>query len=108
MLFASQALYELSALAKEFGDSDSAIKWADTSATLTKGINEYLTTEVDGVKIYAELYDIDNNMKFIKGMSWVNWAPMAAQWYAMDEKSCKILMIFMQNMIVKIMMIIRC
>ena len=25
-------------------------------------------------------------MKFIKGMSWVNWAPMAAQWYAMDEK----------------------
>lgn len=85
-VFASQALYELSALAKEFGDSDSAIKWADTSATLTKGINEYLTTEVDGVKIYAELYDIDNNMKFIKGMSWVNWAPMAAQWYAMDEK----------------------
>lgn len=84
-VFASQALHELGILAEQFGDASSSQKWKTTSNTLTEGINKYLTTEIDGVKIYAELYDIDDNMKFIKGMSWVNWAPMAANWYAMDE-----------------------
>lgn len=83
-VFASQALYELSLLAKDFSDDELSKKWLDASSILTAGINENLVTEVDDVKIYAELYDIDNNMKFVKGMSWVNWAPMAAQWYAMD------------------------
>lgn len=41
-VFASQALHELSVLAEGFGDRDSAIKWANISTTLTKGINEYL------------------------------------------------------------------
>lgn len=84
-VFASQALHELSLLAKKFEDKTSSEKWENISKTLTKGIQQYLITEVDNVKIYGELYDIDNNMKFIKGMSWVNWAPMAAQWYAMDK-----------------------
>lgn len=84
-VFASQALHELSILADQFGDTSSSQKWKNTSNTLTEGINKYLTTEIDGVKIYAELYDIDDSMKFVKGMSWVNWAPMAAKWYAMDE-----------------------
>lgn len=84
-VFASQALYELGALAEQFGDKTSAGKWSEASSTLTEGINEYLVTEIDGVKIYAELYDMDAGMKFIKGMSWVNWAPVAAEWYAMDK-----------------------
>lgn len=84
--FTSQALHELSAIALTQNDEESSIRWNEQSEILRKGIESNLVTEVDGKKIYAELYDIDNNMKLVQGMSWVNWAPMAAQWYAMDEK----------------------
>ena len=85
-VFASQALHELSEIALDMQDDASAQKWADASQTLNEGIHENLTTEVDGTKIYAELYDIDHEMNLVKGMSWVNLAPMAAEWYAMDDQ----------------------
>lgn len=84
-VFASQALYELSSIAEELNDNEASVKWLETSKTLTKGIHENLVTEIDGVKIYAELYDIEHNMNLVEGMSWVNWAPMAAEWYGMDQ-----------------------
>ena len=85
-VFASQALHELSTVALDMQDETSAQQWAEASQTLNEGIHENLTTEVDGTKIYAELYDIDHEMNLVKGMSWVNLAPMAAEWYAMDDQ----------------------
>ena len=85
-VFASQALHELSAVALDMQDDVSAQQWTEASQTLNEGIHENLTTEVDGTKIYAELYDIDHEMNLVKGMSWVNLAPMAAEWYAMDDQ----------------------
>ena len=85
-VFASQALHELSAVALDMQDDASAQQWTEASQTLNEGIHENLTTEVDGTKIYAELYDIDHEMNLVKGMSWVNLAPMAAEWYAMDDQ----------------------
>lgn len=85
-VFASQALHELSTVALDMQDDASAQQWAEASQTLNEGIHENLTTEVDGTKIYAELYDIDHEMNLVKGMSWVNLAPMAAEWYAMDDQ----------------------
>ncbi len=82
-VFASQALYEMSAFATAYGDSASAAKWSAASASLTAAIEEHLVIEYDGVTIYAELYNIDNG-EFVPGISWVNLAPMAAEWYAMD------------------------
>ena len=82
-VFASQALYEMSLFAANYGDTASATKWSTASANLNKAIQQHLVVEYDGVSIYAELYDIDSG-KFIPGISWVNLAPMAAEWYAMD------------------------
>ena len=85
-VFASQALHELSTVALDMQDESSAQQWTEASQTLNEGIHENLTTEVDGTRIYAELYDIDHEMNLVKGMSWVNLAPMAAEWYAMDDQ----------------------
>ena len=82
-VFASQALHEMSEFAAVYGDAASAAKWSAASAALTEAIEEHLVIEYDGVTIYAELYDIDNG-EFVPGISWVNLAPMAAEWYAMD------------------------
>ena len=84
-VFASQALYEMSRFAADHGDAASAAKWSAASTALTEAIAEHLITEYDGVTIYAELYDVDSG-NFIPGISWVNLAPMAAQWYAMDAE----------------------
>ena len=84
-VFASQALYEMSSFAAAYGDTASATKWSAASASLTEAIAQHLIVEYDGVTIYAELYDIDSG-DFIPGISWVNLAPMAAEWYAMDNE----------------------
>jgi hypothetical protein len=44
---------------------------------------------VDGKKIYGEFYDVEDNMKFYAGISWVNFAPVAAEWYGMDLEIMK-------------------
>ena len=84
-VFASQALYEMSGFAASCGDTASADKWSAASAALTEAIGEHLIVRYDGVDIYAELYDVDSG-EFIPGISWVNLAPMAAEWYAMDAE----------------------
>ena len=82
-VFASQALYEMSGYAAGIGDTASAEKWMAASLSLEKAINEHLVVQYDGVDIYAELYDLDHDV-FIPGISWVNLAPIAADWYGMN------------------------
>jgi len=82
-VFASQALYEMSSFAADRGDTASADKWMAASLSLKVAIEEHLIVEYDGVDIYAELYDVDHNV-FIPGISWVNLAPIAAEWYGID------------------------
>ena len=84
-VFASQALYEMSQFAAAYGDTASATKWSAAAVALEDAIEQHLVIEYDGVTIYAELYDLDNGT-FIPGISWVNLAPMAAEWYAMDPE----------------------
>lgn len=88
-VFASQALHELSAVAESLKDSKMKEKWASVSKKLEEGINTHLVTEVDGMKIYGEFYDVEDNMKFYQGISWVNFAPVAAEWYGMDLQIMK-------------------
>lgn len=88
-VFASQAFHELVSIAKEQQDEVSAEKWAAYAKNIEKGINKNLVTEVDGKKIYGEFYDVEDNMKFYQGMSWVNLAPVAAEWYATDPEIMK-------------------
>ncbi len=88
-VFASQALYELSFVAESMQDTQMASKWMTYAQRLEAGIKANFITELDGKQIYGEFYDVEDNMKFYKGMSWVNLAPIAAEWYAMDLQIMK-------------------
>lgn len=83
-VFASQALYELSKIANKLNDKEGSERFMRLSHKIRDGIHTKLVTEADGKKIYAEFYDAEDNMKFYPGISWVNMAPIAAEWYAMD------------------------
>ena len=83
-VFASQALYELSAVADSMNDGAMSSKWLSYAKKIEEGINKHLVTEIDGKKIYGEFYDVEDGMKFYAGISWVNLAPVAAEWYGMD------------------------
>lgn len=94
--FASQALYEMGIFADEIGDSTSAQKWTDMSHNIEDGINEKLVVDLGGKKIYAELYGQahwgqHSNLpeRYIKGFSWINFGPVAAEWYGTDDEIMK-------------------
>lgn len=89
-VFASQAFYELSFVAESMNDAEMKEHWMNYSKKIEGGIHKNLVTEVDGKKIYAEFYDAENNkMDFYNGISWVNFAPVAAEWYGMDLEIMK-------------------
>jgi hypothetical protein len=87
-VFVSQSLYEMSLIAKGFGDTLNSEKWNRIDQQIVKGINEKLTSLLDGRKIYSEMFGkmIDETCEdyYIKGFSWINLAPLAADWHAMD------------------------
>lgn len=85
-VFASQALHELASFAQQHGDSDGAQKWSAVAGQLAAGVHEHLVADVDGQKVYAELIAIDEDNKFYPGFSWINLAPVAAQWFATDAE----------------------
>jgi hypothetical protein len=70
-------------------DDTMSEKWMKYAKQIENGINTHLVTEYDGKKIYGEFYDVEDNMKFYAGISWVNLAPVAAEWYGMDIEIMK-------------------
>ena len=88
--FASQAMYELVPIAEELGYQEDADKWMEIDKMLVEGINEFLTTELNGKTIYSEMYGskMGENVEYycIKGFSWVNFGPLAVQWHGMDQE----------------------
>ena len=88
-VFASQALFELSGIAGAMNDFKSSEKFREYSEKLKMGIEKNLTTEFEGKRIYAEFYDVEDNMKLYRGISWVNLAPIAAEWYGVDMQIMK-------------------
>ena len=84
--YASQVFHEFAEFDSALGNAEEAAKWSALAERIRGGINETLVTEVNGKRVYAELIDIANGDRFIKGMSWVNLAPIAAGWYGMDER----------------------
>ncbi len=82
--YASQVFYELAQYNEKLGNTEEKVRWLELSEFIRQGIYENLTTEVDGKKIYAEMIAIDEDNKFYQGMSWVNLAPIAVDWYALD------------------------
>lgn len=87
-VFASQSLYEMAEIAEDFNDAENAAFWAQIDQRLVSGIEETLICTLDGKTIYAEMLGkmINENCEdyFIPGFSWVNLAPIAADWHAAD------------------------
>lgn len=88
-VFASQSLFELSKIASALNDSDNSKKFLHYSERIKTGIYTNLVAELDGKMIYAEFYDAEHGMEFYKGISWVNLAPVAAEWYGIDHEIMK-------------------
>lgn len=101
-VFCSEAAHKMGAVAKIYGSAETAEqfnKWADDLAT---AIHKELVYELDGKDIYIDLIDVENGTnhrgytevteegyRVYKGFSFVNLAPLAADWYAMDEQIMK-------------------
>ena len=88
-VYGSQVFHEFAEFDAALGNADEAARWNALAEKLREGINETLTTEVGGKRIYAELIDLDHDNAYIQGMSWVNLAPIAAGWYGMDVQLMK-------------------
>ncbi len=93
-VYASQALHELAGYVKE-SDPEHAKKWEAAATKIVGGVHKFLTAEVDGKTMYCELIGrsdkaIEANpnasLRYIRGFSWVNLAPMSCDWYAADPE----------------------
>lgn len=86
-VFTAEAWREMLPIAKKRGDWEHYYKWQATLSQLERGINEFLTIQMDGEKIYAEMRLPDGaSGKIYEGLSWVNLSPIAAGWKGADEE----------------------
>lgn len=94
-VFASQALYMLSEYAATQDDDKTySALCLERAENLRKGINENLTVEFDGKKIYAELihaerYHSGKSDYLLEGLSYINYSPVGADWYGIDDDIMK-------------------
>lgn len=101
-VFCSEAAHKMGAVAKIYGSAETAEqfnKWADDLAT---AIHKELVYDFNGKDIYIDLIDVENGRNYdgyafktdegyrvYKGFSFVNLAPLAAEWYAMNDEIMK-------------------
>jgi hypothetical protein len=74
-------------VAERQGDAKHALRWRNRLQVLRQGIDKNLTRTIDGKKIYLEMR-LPNSAGGIPftGMSWVNFAPVMAQWDPLDRQ----------------------
>lgn len=74
-------------LAKARGDGKLVRFIEERLPVLEEGIDRYMTREVDGRKVYLEMRIPDGNWgRPYLGMGWLNFAPIPAQWEALDRQ----------------------
>ncbi|MBQ9415565.1 MAG: hypothetical protein IJU20_01845 [Clostridia bacterium] len=84
--FASEALHKMSLLASKMGKHSDEATYSRYADRLAAGIHKNLTCQIDGKTIYAEMIAIDEGGKLYKGFSFVNLAPIACEWYAVNDE----------------------
>ena len=94
-VFASQALYMLSEYAKSQDEDPEYYQLClQRAENIKEGINENLTVVFDNKKIYAELisanrYHNKDDDYLLEGLSYINYAPIGANWYGIDDDIMK-------------------
>lgn len=87
-VFASQALHELATLASLRGEKDTAKRWNTAANNLKAGIHKNLVRTYEGKKVYMEML-YARELGYITGFSFVNLAPVAADWFGTDTAILK-------------------
>jgi hypothetical protein len=82
------SLEAMTDIAKRQGDAKRSLRWRDRLQVLKKGIKKNLTRSVNGKEIYLEMR-LPNSAGGVpyNGMSWVNFAPVMAQWNPLDRQT---------------------
>ncbi|MCQ2424682.1 MAG: hypothetical protein MJ070_00915 [Lachnospiraceae bacterium] len=84
--FASEALHKMSAVAALLGYESDRNAFASEADAIAAAVHETLVSDFNGKTIYTEMIALDEKGKEYKGFSFVNLAPIACDWYAMDEE----------------------
>jgi hypothetical protein len=84
--FVGAALEAMIPVAKSRHDAVHEALWTERLAALREAVGKSMTRVLDGKTIYLEmrLPNSDSGVPF-EGMGWLNFAPVAAQWEALDH-----------------------
>ena len=89
--FTSQALHELSGIAVKQGEKALSAEWKTLADRIAAGVNKYMIVKSDTLNrepVYADRLDMDySDNRAVPVFSFVCYAPVAAEWYAADEKA---------------------
>lgn len=101
-VFCSEAAHKMSKVAEIFGSAATATKLQGFADSIAEAVHSKMTADFDGKTIYIDLIDVENGKVYdgyaykteegyrvYKGFSFVNLAPLAADWYAMDAEIMK-------------------
>lgn len=101
-VFVSEAMHKMSQVAAIVGTQEQSDNYAKLADEIAAAVHEKLVYDFDGKDIYIDLIDVENGTDYpgyslkteegyrvYKGFSFVNLAPLAADWYAMDEEIMK-------------------
>lgn len=85
-VFTAEAWREMLPIAKRRGDWEHYWRWQRALSMVERGIREFLTRQINGKTIYAEMRLPDGGKGTIyEGLSWVNLSPIAAGWKGADR-----------------------
>ena len=81
------ALKSMIEIAKRHDDVKHAVRWQDRLQVLIKGIDRNMTRLVNNKKVYLEMR-LPNSAGGVPftGMSWINFAPIMAQWDPLERQ----------------------
>ncbi|MBN1901567.1 hypothetical protein JW926_09625 [Candidatus Sumerlaeota bacterium] len=82
--FAGESLSRLSKTAETLGKKDAAQRFKEKADMISQGINHFLITTYAGTPIYGEMLVMDG--RYFQGFSWVNLAPIAANWKVANDE----------------------
>jgi len=85
--FIGSALENMILIAKRRCDKKHVASWSKKLKMLKVAIDKNMTFELDGKRVYLEMLTPDGNSgtPYTNGLGWVNLAPIAAQWEALDR-----------------------
>ena len=101
-VFCSEAAYKMGRVAKLMNKEAVATQLQTYADNIAAAVHENLTADFNGKTIYIDLIDVETGKVYdgyafkteegyrvYKGFSFVNLAPLAAEWYAMNDEIMK-------------------